>query len=84
MNNAAVVTTVLNAPDISCAHCAMAIEGALTPVPGVRGVTVDIPGKSVQVRYDRDQVTPAQLGEILAEEGYPVATFNHADSTASR
>ena len=36
-------TVVLNVPDISCEHCERAITGALTPVEGVRTVTVDIP-----------------------------------------
>lgn len=65
-------TTVLNVPDISCAHCQRAITNALQPVDGVQSVSVDIPGKQVTVEYDDSVVGVEQFKEILAEEDYPV------------
>jgi copper chaperone CopZ len=65
-------TTVLNVPDISCEHCERAITAALTPVPGVRTVNVDIPGKQVRVDYDAAQVSVERMQTVLQEEDYPV------------
>ena len=67
-------TTVLNVPDISCEHCERTITGALSPVNGVRTVTVDIPTRQVRVEYDPDRVDVEHLQAILAEEDYPVAS----------
>lgn len=64
--------SVLNVPDISCEHCQNTITKALTPVDGVRGVDVDIPGKRVTVEYDESTVGVDRFKEILADEDYPV------------
>ena len=64
--------TILNVPDISCEHCQKTITDALTPVPGVRGVDVDIPAKQVRVDYDESAVDVDRIKEILKEEEYPV------------
>ncbi|HEY8743259.1 MAG TPA: heavy-metal-associated domain-containing protein [Chloroflexota bacterium] len=69
-------TTVLMVPDISCEHCERAIKGALTPVEGVQRVSVDIPGKQVQVEFDQSQVSVEQMKVILQEEDYPVASVS--------
>jgi copper chaperone len=65
-------TTVLNVPDISCEHCERAITNALTPVAGVRTVSVDIPGRLVRVEYDESQVNIERMKDVLQEEDYPV------------
>lgn len=62
----------LNVPDISCEHCERAITNALTPVEGVRSVSVDVPGKQVRVEYDEAQVNLETMKGILQEEDYPV------------
>ncbi|MBM2811050.1 MAG: copper chaperone [Chloroflexi bacterium] len=59
-------------PDISCEHCEHAITEALTPVPGVRTVRVDIPAHLVQLDYDDAALSLDKVKEILAEEEYPV------------
>ena len=66
-------TAILSVPDISCEHCERTINGALSPIPGVRGVSVDIPAKQVRVEYDENAVTVDRMKTILAEEDYPVA-----------
>ncbi|MBV9172257.1 MAG: heavy-metal-associated domain-containing protein [Chloroflexi bacterium] len=65
-------TTILNVPDISCEHCERTITNALQPLPGVRMVNVDIPGKQVQVEYDESQVNVDRMKDVLQEEEYPV------------
>jgi len=67
---------VPNVPDISCEHCQHTITSALTPVPGVRTVGVDIATKDVAVDYDEAQVDVGRLKDILAEEDYPVASVS--------
>jgi len=65
-------TTILNVPDISCEHCERTITNALQPLPGVRTVNVDIPGKQVQVEYDESQVNVDRMKDVLQEEEYTV------------
>ena len=65
-------SVILNVPDISCEHCEHTITGALSPVEGVRSVSVDIPAKQVRVDYDDAQVSVDRMKELLSEEDYPV------------
>ena len=65
---------ILNVPDISCEHCERTITNTLTPIAGVRGVSVDIAAKQVRVDYDETQVAPDQLKQLLEAEDYPVAS----------
>ena len=65
-------SVTLNVPDISCEHCERAITGALSPVEGVRSVSVDIPARQVKVDYDDAQVNVDKMKELLNEEDYPV------------
>ncbi len=67
-------TTVLNVPDISCAHCERTIMHALAPVKGVRSIAVSVPDKQVHVDYDEALVDVERLKVILQEEDYPVAS----------
>ena len=69
---------ILTVPDISCAHCERTITNALTPLDGVRRVTVDIPVKEVRVDYDEGTIDVGQIGRVLAEEEYPVASVTPA------
>jgi copper chaperone len=64
----------VTAPDISCEHCQRAIEGAVGALPGVDGVHVEIPTKSVQVSYDPGRVSRQQIEATMDDEGYPVAS----------
>jgi len=64
--------TVLNVPDISCEHCEHTITTALSPVEGVRDVTVDIPAKQVHITYDDAVISVDKMKEVLEDEDYPV------------
>lgn len=66
-------STTLVAPDISCENCQRAIEGAVGKLAGVSHVRVDIPTKTVDITYDAQQVTLAQIEEVLDDTGYTVA-----------
>jgi copper chaperone len=65
-------TKTLNVPNISCMHCARAIQKELTPIAGVSNVQVDVPGKRVTIGYDTE-ATLKQVEAALTEIGYPVA-----------
>jgi len=75
--------TILNVPDITCDHCDRTITNALTPVPGVTQVAVDIPAKQVRLEYDADRVDLERIKALLDEEYYPVASVAAADRTMS-
>jgi copper chaperone len=64
---------VLNVPDVSCGHCKAAIEKAVSAVDGVESVVVEVADKSVDLRYDADRVSVAEISEAIAAEGYAVA-----------
>ncbi|MDQ2687207.1 MAG: heavy-metal-associated domain-containing protein [Armatimonadota bacterium] len=63
--------TTFTAPDIECAGCAASIEKALGRAPGVLGVRVGVPEKTVTVRFDEAQTNAATLAETLTEVGFP-------------
>ena len=67
-------SAVLRVPNISCEHCQRTIMNALTPITGVRHVSVDIPAQQVQVDYDERRVDVERMKAILEEEDYPVTS----------
>jgi copper chaperone CopZ len=64
----------LTAPDISCEHCQRTIERELGALPGVETVSVDIPGKLVDVAFDPERTSQEAIVARLEDEGYPVAS----------
>ena len=76
-------TSILNVPDISCGHCQVTITNALSPIPGVDSVNVDIPTKKVSITYDPTVVDPDQLKAVLADEDYPVESVEDAETMPS-
>jgi copper chaperone len=67
-----VTTETITVPEISCGHCKTSIEGALTPLDGVREATVDIPAKQVSVTYDEAIVSRDEIVSAIEEQGYEV------------
>ena len=63
----------LSVPDISCDHCKMSIEGATSVLAGVSDSSVDIPGKTVTISYESDQVGLDEIVTAIEEQGYEVA-----------
>lgn len=60
--------TRLSVPDMSCGHCKATIEKTLGALDPAAKVSVDLPGRTVEVQSTRP------LPEILAaldEAGYP-------------
>ena len=61
----------LSVPDISCGHCKMAIEGAVSLLPGVGRVLVDVPSATVDLGYE-DPATLDQIVAAIEGAGYSV------------
>ena len=64
---------VLNVPSVSCNHCKMAIEKAVSALGGVGRVDVDVAQKTVTVDFDDAAVGLESIEEACTEEGYEVA-----------
>jgi len=63
---------VLNVPDVACAHCKAAIEGAVAALDGVERCEVEIATKSVALDLSSDGDLEA-VKAAIEDEGYPVA-----------
>lgn len=59
-------------PAISCNHCKMSIEKALSLVNGVGVVSVDVTSKTVDLEFDENQTTLVSICEALEEIGFEV------------
>jgi copper chaperone len=68
-----VSTDVISVPEISCAACKTAIEGALNPLDGVRQAVVDVPTRVVVVEFDEARIVRAALVSAIENQGYAVA-----------
>ena len=64
----------LSVPDISCAHCKSAIEGAVAPMEGVSQASVTIDDRTVAVSFDESSVDLASIITAIEDQGYEVAT----------
>ncbi len=63
-------TQTLHVPAVSCQHCVRRITQALTALPGVQAVQVDLASKQVRVDYEGAD-TPERVRSALEEIGYP-------------
>lgn len=69
-------TTTLTVPDISCAHCKESIEGAVSSLPGVRAVEVEIEPKTVNLEYDEAEIDLDEIVRAIEEVGYDVSSHS--------
>jgi copper chaperone len=70
---------VYTVPTVMCQHCRAAIEGAVGPLAGVQSVSVDLDGKTVDVRLAGDGASPEDVQHAIEEEGYEVAGTHVSD-----
>ncbi len=66
-------TTTLSAPDIECQGCANSIKNALSKVPGVSGVNVDVTAKTVIVAHDDAKASRETITSALDQAGFPAS-----------
>jgi copper ion binding protein len=62
----------LTSPDISCGHCVATVKEAIGGLAGVVRVEADATTKRVDVAFDPERVSLAQIEAALDEAGYPV------------
>jgi copper chaperone CopZ len=55
---------------MTCGHCQAKVERALKGVRGVYSAIVDLPDGEVEVDFDDDAVTPADLLGAVQKAGY--------------
>jgi copper chaperone len=67
---------VLSVPDMSCAHCVNTINSSLQTLAGVENVQVDLPTKTVHLRYHSSQISLQQIESVLDDAGYTAAVAN--------
>jgi copper chaperone CopZ len=61
--------TTLQVTGMTCGSCKRHIDAALSKLPGVESVRVDIPAQRVEIRH-ADATTVAKLVTAIEAEGY--------------
>lgn len=56
-----------------CVGCAMTIDGALEDLAGVKSATTHYAKQVVEVEYDQEKISEAQIVAAVEKAGYRVA-----------
>ena len=62
----------LNVKGMSCGHCVKAVEGSVGALNGVGSVKVDLQAATVEVEFNHQEVSLAQIKETIDDQGYDV------------
>jgi len=68
-------TVTVRVDGMSCMHCNMAIERAVSQIDGVAAVSADFETGAVRIEADGELNEPA-VREAIAEEGYEVLSID--------
>ena len=63
---------VISVDGMTCQHCKMTVEKAVSALTGVRGAEVDLESKNVSVDFDGDAVDRGRIEEAIKTAGYTV------------
>jgi copper chaperone len=66
------VNETISVPEIHCDHCKTSIEGAVGALAGVQRASVDVPARTVEIDYDSDRVSRADILRAIEDQGYEV------------
>ena len=66
------VKQVFRVTDMHCSNCVMRIEGLEDDLPGVQRVRASYKKQQVEVEYDDNQVSAAQIVAAIQQLGYTV------------
>jgi copper chaperone len=72
-----VPTIRFQVPGVGCRRCVRTLSAAVSDVPGVRTVQVDVAHATVDVTGDAD---PAMVHAAIVQAGFPTATRQAADA----
>lgn len=64
-------TVTLSVPDMNCAACPITVKKALTRVPGVSQVDVNLDGREARVSFDDAKTQVEALTRATQQAGYP-------------
>lgn len=70
---AAEQTVRMHVENMTCAACPIAVRTAMERVPGVKGVKVDLEGKTATVLFDDAQATVDDIAEASRLAGFPAS-----------
>jgi copper chaperone len=65
-------TITLDVKGMTCGHCKMAVNGALSNLDGVQKVDVNLETGKVNVEFDSSKVSLEQMKEAVEDQGYDV------------
>jgi copper chaperone len=65
-------TITLDVKGMTCGHCKMAVNGALSNLDGVLKVDVNLETGKVNVEFDSSKVSLEQMKEAVEDQGYDV------------
>jgi len=63
---------VLRVTDMHCSNCVMRIEGLEDDLPGVQRVQASYKKQQVEVEFDENKVSAAQIVAAIQQLGYTV------------
>jgi copper ion binding protein len=61
---------------MTCQHCAATVHKALSSVPGVTAVQVDLPRKTAQISFDPQAASVPALMKAVSSAGYKPTGFS--------
>lgn len=64
--------TVLHVEGMSCEHCVLAVTTAVEALPGIAGVSVDLPGKTVTVDHDPAKCPIQAICQEIEAQGFEI------------
>ncbi len=74
---------IIRIEGMHCHKCDLAIQQALTRLPGVHEVEVDFNSGQASVLYDHTLSTVKDLTDAVTEAGYHVGGFTHRQHSVS-
>ena len=57
---------------MSCEHCEMAVKKAVSALPGVTGVTVDLEAGTVTIQHDPSLAALDRIKSEIEDQGYDI------------
>lgn len=64
--------SVLNVEGMACEHCVKAVTKAVSALPGIGSVTVDLKAKTVTVEHDQSLSSLEKIKQEIEDQGYDV------------
>ena len=63
-------TRVINVEGMTCGGCVKSVDSAVSQLPGVQSVDVDLEGNKASVTYDASTVTVEAIVEAIEDAGF--------------